>query len=133
MEAGVNILFVALGGAIGGTARYLIDTSLLGLAGNPNFPLGMFIVNISGAFLIGVVFGISQKDLLSNRAWLFLVIGILGAYTSFSDFTLQSLELFTNGKYGEVLLNLLTGPVGIIAVFLGVILTSGLRGMRDAG
>ena len=108
----MNTLYVALGGAIGGTARYVIDTSILGLAGNPDFPLGMFIVNITGAFL---------------------VIGILGAYTSFSDFTLESLELFTHGEYGEVLLNLLTGPVGIMAVFLGVILTSGLQGIRDAG
>src|SRR5919199_77044 len=99
MEAGVNTLYVALGGAIGGTARYVIDTSILGLADNPDFPLGMFVVNVSGAFLIGVAFGISQKDLLSNKAWLFLVIGLLGAYTSFSDFTLQSLQLFTNGRY----------------------------------
>jgi len=83
--------------------------------------------------VIGVAFGMSQKDILSTGAWAFLVIGILGAYTSFSDFTLESLELFTHGEYGEVLLNLLTGPVGIIAVFLGVILTSGLRGIRDAG
>lgn len=127
----MNSLYVALGGAIGGTARYVIDTSILGLADNPDFPLGMFVVNVSGAFLIGVAFGISQKDLLSNKAWLFLVIGLLGAYTSFSDFTLQSLQLFTNGRYGEVLLNLLTGPVGIIAVFLGVILTRGLRGIRE--
>jgi fluoride exporter len=133
MEAGVNTLYVALGGAIGGTARYVIDTSILGLAGNPDFPLGMFIVNITGAFLIGVAFGISQKDILSTGAWSFLVIGILGAYTSFSDFTLESLELFTHGEYGEVLLNLLTGPVGIMAVFLGVILTRGLQGIRDAG
>jgi CrcB protein len=131
MESDVNSLYVALGGAIGGTARYVIDTSILGLADNPDFPLGMFVVNVSGAFLIGVAFGISQKDLLSNKAWLFLVIGLLGAYTSFSDFTLQSLQLFTNGRYGEVLLNLLTGPAGIIAVFLGVILTRGLRGIRE--
>ncbi len=129
----MNTLYVALGGAIGGTARYVIDTSVLGLAGNPDFPLGMFIVNITGAFLIGVAFGMSQKDILSTGAWAFLVIGILGAYTSFSDFTLESLELFTDGEYGEVLLNLLTGPVGIMAVFLGVILTSGLQGIRDAG
>ncbi len=129
----MNSLYVALGGAIGGTARYVLDTSILGLAGNPDFPLGMFIVNVSGAFLIGVAFGMSQKEILSNGSWSFLVIGILGAYTSFSDFALQSLELFTEGRYGEVLLNLLTGPIGIIAVFVGVILTSGLRGLRDAG
>ncbi len=129
----MNTLYVALGGAIGGTARYVIDTSILGLASNPDFPLGMFIVNITGAFLIGVAFGMSQKDILSSGAWSFLVIGILGAYTSFSDFALKTLDLFTNGEYGDVLLNLLTGPLGIIAVFLGVILTSGLRGIRDAG
>jgi CrcB protein len=131
-EAGVNTLYVALGGAIGGTARYVIDTTVLGLAGNPDFPLGMFIVNITGAFLIGVAFGISQKNILSSGAWSFLVIGLLGAYTSFSDFALKTLDLFANGEYGDVLLNLLTGPLGIIAVFLGVILTSGLPGIRDA-
>jgi fluoride exporter len=133
MEATVNTLYVAIGGAIGGTARYLLDTTILGFAGNPDFPLGMFIVNVTGAFLIGVAYGLSQKEILSKGAWAFLVIGILGAYTSFSDFTLKSLDLFTNGEYGYLLLNLLTGPVGIIAVFLGVILASGLQGMRDAG
>ncbi len=129
----MNTLYVAIGGAIGGLARYLLDTTILGFAGNPDFPLGMFIVNVSGAFLIGVAFGLSQKEILSNRAWAFLVIGILGAYTSFSDFALKSLELFTNGEYGQLLLNLLTGPAGIIAVFLGILLTSGIRGMREAG
>jgi len=133
-EAGVGVLYVAVGGAIGGTARHVLDTSILGFAGNPDFPLGMFIVNVSGAFLIGVFFGLSQKELLSSNAWSFLVVGMLGAYTTFSDFALESLELFTKGEYGEVvLLNLLTGPAGLVAVTLGATLTRGLQSLRDMG
>lgn len=127
----MNSLLVALGGAIGAVARYVLDTLTLSIAAKPDFPLGMFFVNVSGAFLIGIAFGLSQKQILSNKAWSFLVVGILGAYTTFSDFTLKTLELYTNAAYGEVLLNLLCGPLGIVAVFLGLASVRGFQGVKD--
>ena len=56
----MNVLFVALGGAIGSVGRYLMGAWVQGLVGNPGFHWGTFFVNIVGAFLIGVVFGLSK-------------------------------------------------------------------------
>ncbi len=117
----MNTLYVALGGAIGGTARYVIDTSILGLASNPHFPLGMFIVNITGAFLVGIAFSLSGGWPITTGGWQLLAIGVLGGYTTFSTFSQDTLELLAGRKYGLVFLNLLTGPAGLIAVVLGVV------------
>jgi fluoride exporter len=99
------------------------------LAGDPNFPWGTFLVNISGAFLIGIAFGLSLEGYLFSGGWSFLAVGAFGGYTTFSTFTLETLDLFTNGNYQGVFLNLLSGPVGLVAVALGVVLIEGLRGL----
>ena len=124
----MNGLLVGLGGAIGGTVRYLLSVAVIpALIGNPAFPLATFLANISGAFLIGIVFGISERGYLPTKGWSFLVIGILGGYTTFSTFTFEALELFMHGQYQPLLLSLLTGPVGLIAVGVGVVLMQGWR------
>jgi CrcB protein len=125
----MNGLLVALGGGIGAAARYLLAATLIpSLAGNPEFPLGTFLVNVSGAFLIGIAFGVSERGYLSSKSWSFLVVGILGGYTTFSTFTFEALELFVPGQYGALFLSFLTGPVGLIAVVLGVALVRWRRG-----
>jgi CrcB protein len=122
-------LLVALGAAIGSFGRYQIGAWIQGLAGNPGFPLGTFLVNVSGAFLIGVAFGVSLEGYISSGAWLLLAVGVFGGYTTFSTFTLETLNLYSKGNYKGVLLNLLSGPVGLIGVALGVILIEGLGGL----
>ncbi|MCA1838583.1 MAG: CrcB family protein [Actinobacteria bacterium] len=128
----MEYLLVALGAAIGSFGRYQIGAWIQGLAGDPNFPLGTFLVNISGAFLIGLGFGISERAYLFSGAWSFLAVGTFGGYTTFSTFTLETLDLFTRGNYRGVLLNLLSGPIGLIAIAVGVVLIEGLRGLRFA-
>ena len=128
----MTYLLVALGTAIGSFGRYQIGAWIQGLVGDPNFPLGTFLVNISGAFLIGLAFGVSLKGYLFSGGWSFLAVGAFGGYTTFSTFTLETLDLFTNGNYRGGLLNLLSGPVGLIAVALGVVLIEGLRGLGYA-
>jgi fluoride exporter len=128
----MEYLLVALGAAIGSFGRYQIGAWIQGLARNPNFPLGTFLVNISGAFLIGLAFGASLEGYVYSGAWTFLAVGAFGGYTTFSTFTLETLDLFANSNYRGVLLNLLSGPAGLIAIAVGVILIEGLRGLGFA-
>jgi CrcB protein len=117
----VSYLLVALGAAFGAAARYLLDNGTQALAGKPDFPLGTFVVNITGAFLVGIAFSLSGGWPITTGGWQLVAIGVLGGYTTFSTFSQDTLELLAARKYGLVFLNLLTGPAGLIAVFLGVI------------
>ena len=126
----MNILLVALGGAIGAAARYQAAVWIRDLLGNPDFPWWTFIVNISGSFLIGIAFGLMKEAAFAiDKTWLFLAVGALGGYTTFSTFTLETLQLVAAGNFGVALLNLLTGPVGLIAIYVGVIIVRGPQGM----
>ena len=126
----MNVLLVALGGAIGSIGRYLMGAWFQGLVGNPSFPWGTFLVNVIGAFLIGVAFGISKDGPLPSQAWTLVVIGALGGYTTFSTFALETLEQFADGRVGGGLLNAFGQlAVGLVAAYLGVIVVRGLQGM----
>jgi fluoride exporter len=126
----MNVLLIALGGAIGSVGRYLMGAWFQGMVGNPGFPWGTFLVNVIGAFLIGVAFGLSKDGPLSSQAWTLVVIGALGGYTTFSTFALETLEQFADGRVGGGLLNAFGQlAVGLIAAYLGVIVVRGLQGM----
>ena len=126
----MNVLLIALGGAIGSVGRYLMGAWFQGMVGNPGFPWGTFLVNVIGAFLIGVAFGLSKDAPLSSQAWTLVVIGALGGYTTFSTFALETLEQFADGRVGGGLLNAFGQlAVGLVAAYLGVIVIRGLQGM----
>ena len=98
----LNILMVALGGALGSVGRYLAITGVIRLHPAP-FPVGTMLVNIAGSFAIGVLMArFSQAD--SESARLFLVTGILGGFTTFSAFSWDALQLFQRGQMGAALL-----------------------------
>lgn len=124
----MNVLLVATGGAIGAVLRYLLGGWIQGRLG-PDFPWGTFIVNVSGSLLIGLVLGLVDRGALSGEARLFLAVGILGGYTTFSTFSYETLQLLENGNLGATLLNAL-GQVatGLIAVYVGVVISRALGG-----
>ena len=86
------ILQAALGGAIGASVRFVV-------AGYVVFPLGTLLVNIVGSFLMGIAYaGLAEKDL---ERWIpFVMAGILGGFTTFSAFSLDTLKLFESGRMG---------------------------------
>jgi fluoride exporter len=126
----LRVVYVAAGGALGATARYLLSTWIAGRAG-PDFPWGTFVINLSGSFLIGLVLGLVEAGSLSSDARLFLAVGVLGGYTTFSTFTYESLGLIAEGNLAAFLFNSLGQfTSGLVAVYLGLVLSRALGGVR---
>lgn len=91
-----TLLSVALGGALGASARYLVNVATLRLAGS-GFPWATITVNILGSFLMGaLVVVFAQKDL--TRLAPFLMTGVLGGFTTFSAFSLDAVALWQRGE-----------------------------------
>lgn len=97
-------LSIAIGGALGAMGRFWLSTVLESVNGN-SFPLGTFMVNVLGSFLIGAVFIILSEKIQLVDSWRpLLMIGFLGAFTTFSTFSLDALLLFQQGHYNTALI-----------------------------
>ena len=117
-------LWVGLGGFLGSVARYAFA---VGLGNTPTgrFPWATFAVNCLGCLLIGVMAGWLSRASVPESARLFLVTGILGGFTTFSAFGLESVGLLRRGEFSLALLYILGSVlVGIAAVWLGLRLAS---------
>jgi len=116
------IVWVALGGACGATLRYLVVKFLSG--GALNFPVGTLVANVSGSFLIGLLAGslfLDPKMVQGPR--LFFQTGLLGAFTTFSAFSLETLQLWQAGHMKTAGINILLNvSLCLIAVVLGMAL-----------
>ena len=118
-------LWVALGSAIGGVARYWCSGIIARTVGE-TFPWGTLVVNVSGSLLIGLVWTLTGPDarvLMGTAGRQFLMIGILGGFTTFSSFSLQTLTLLQDGQWISAGLNIV-GSVALclLAVWLGHVL-----------
>ena len=118
--------FVVLAGAgLGGLSRYVAGTWIMTKYGG-RFPLGTFLVNISGSLLIGVLMTLLTERLQPHPNWrLFLVVGILGGYTTFSSFEYELYQAVRDGARWMGMLYL-TGSVvlGYFGVWLGSLLVA---------
>ena len=116
-----NILLVGFGGGIGSIACYLCQKYLYEWYPNP-FPLGTFLVNILGCFLIGLVYGLSEKGNLLTPEWrMLLTTGFCGGYTTFSTFAFDNVNLLKNNDF--LYFGLYTGGsviLGISFTFFGM-------------
>jgi len=98
-----GLVSVALGSVLGAMARYFVSGFVARRVGE-TFPWGTFIINVSGAFAIGLFGGLAEDNasiLASPDPWLFAVTGFLGAYTTVSSFSLQTLTLARDGRRGR--------------------------------
>ena len=100
----MNLLLVGLGGGIGAESRYLLGGWLHGQLGD-GFPWGTFAVNALGSLMIGLVFGLAQRGSLPPAATLFLAVGVLSGFTTFSAFSYETMRLLANGNVGASFLN----------------------------
>ncbi len=102
MDSGLAYaLLVALGGALGGVSRHYVSGAVAARLGEA-FPWGTLAVNASGAALIGLLAGAVDR----GGAWLFLAVGMLGAYTTVSTFALQTLSLWRGGARRHAAVNM---------------------------
>lgn len=115
-----SCLAVALGGALGSLARYLLSAATQPISGS--LPWGTIIINIAGSFLIGL-FGtltLAQgRYPVSENVRLLVMVGICGGFTTFSAFSLQTLELMRGGAMGRAAINVIASVVlcvGAVAV-----------------
>lgn len=118
-----NILLVFAGSAAGGSVRYI--TSLLIQSKNTTqFPLGTFLINLIGCFIIGMIYAIASRNASTGSdIKLLLATGFCGGFTTFSAFAFENLELFKSGQYLTALLYIILSVVlGILAVILGAYL-----------
>lgn len=115
---------VAIGGAIGAMSRYWLST-LVETYNSSSFPYGTFLVNVIGSFLIGVGFIVFAEKLHLVDQWRpLLVIGFLGAFTTFSTYSLDALLLFQQGHYNTALLYVLSSVLlCLFAAYSGMQLT----------
>ena len=125
----MSVLYVALGGAIGAAAQCLAGLWIVARLG-ASFPWGTFFVNVTGSFLIGIVLVLVEGGTLPAEARLFLAVGILGGYTTFSSFSYETLQLLNGGDVVPVLFNTLGQLlIGLLAVYLGVVFARTLGGI----
>jgi CrcB protein len=117
-----TLLSVALGGAIGASARYLTNVSVMRFVG-PGYPYGTMIANVLGSFLMGVLVVVLAKK-GGNAYAPFLMTGLLGGFTTFSAFSLDTLTLFERGDVGQAGLYMaLSVGLSLAAIALGVYAT----------
>jgi CrcB protein len=119
---GVAVVGIAVFGALGALARYGVEGAV-SRHWPGAFPWGSFVVNVSGAFLVGLVFVLLTERVTADP-WLrsSLTIGFLGAYTTFSTLSFESYRLLEDGAVWLALANTLGSvAAGLVAVYLGVV------------
>src|SRR5690242_1465449 len=120
-------LLVAVGGALGSVARYGTGV-LVGTVWRQSFPLGTMLINITGSLAMGLLVGYLAR---TTPAWqgdarLFVAVGVLGGYTTFSSFSLDAISMFERGDVGQALFYVLGSViVGIAALYGGLLLMRG--------
>ncbi|HCE58264.1 MAG TPA: fluoride efflux transporter CrcB [Prolixibacteraceae bacterium] len=117
-----TVLLVGAGGFIGSVMRYLLQV-FVEKGMSSTFPLGTLIANIAGSFLIGIVFALAEKQIMSAEWRLFMSVGICGGFTTFSAFAFNNFNMIKEHTWNQLLLNVGGNLIlGVFAVYLGIIL-----------
>ncbi len=118
-----NFILISLGAVLGANARYWI-TDWAAQKWGSDFAFGTLILNISGSLLLGLFITLAADKLFVDPRWrMFFAVGFLGAYTTFSTYTLESFNMMSAGNWHLGLINLFgSSIIGWLAVGVGVLL-----------
>jgi CrcB protein len=118
------IILVGAGGCVGSVLRYVLSGWVHRVLDNPWFPYGTLVVNITGSVAIGFLAGLAEnRSLFSSDTRLFVFIGLLGGFTTFSSFTVETLSLARNTQFVAALANVAAQIIlGLLAVWFGNLL-----------
>lgn len=126
-------IWVALGGAIGTTGRYWLS-GVAARSFGETFPWGTLIINVTGSFVIGFFFTLTGPDgrlYVGSNIRQFVLVGICGGYTTFSSFSLQTLNLMNDGEWFRAGANIgLSLVLCLIAVWAGALLAGTVNGLK---
>jgi CrcB protein len=111
-----QFFIVGIGSFLGGGIRYLISV-FFNQKINPDFPYATLSVNLLGCLLIGVFYSLFEKSLINNDWKLFLTTGLCGGFTTFSAFSMESVQLFKQGNLFAMLIYI------IVSIVFGIALT----------
>ena len=115
-----QIALVAGGGVLGAVSRFTLSRAIHENIDHP-FAFGTLAVNLTGCFMIGLVFELFDQSFISKDLRTFLMVGFLGAYTTFSSYSLETLQLLRDGHLKLGVLNvLLSNFLGLIMVVVGM-------------
>ena len=124
----ILIGYIAIGGAIGAVSRFLISSILNKVAG-ASFALGTLGVNVIGSFLIGFLY-LYFEHIIAPHLKAFLITGFLGALTTFSTFSLETILMLENGLYQKAILNIILNLfLSLLATILGMLLFKKIYGI----
>ncbi len=119
----IKFIYLSVGGIAGAVLRYLTSGMINQFFG-VSFPYGTFSVNMIGSFLIGLLWGLSENLAISPNIRIFLFVGFLGSFTTFSTFALESLNYLRDNNAKIAIANMVISNIlGIILVFLGIFLS----------
>lgn len=117
----ITFFYVILGGGIGSGLRYMLSKSFSHIL-IFNIPIIILIINIIGSFIMGIVFQYANQNDLSENLKLFLTAGILGSFTTFSTFSLETYQLMIDNKITEAIIYITASVlISLIALYLGII------------
>ena len=126
-------LWIALGGALGSVGRFWLS-GVVGRGFGETFPWGTLIVNVSGSFVIGIFAALTGPDgrwLVPSGFRQFFMLGVCGGYTTFSSFSLQTLNLVEDGEWLQAGANVLLSVVlCLVGVWAGNVLAQQLNSSR---
>jgi CrcB protein len=115
-----QFLLIAFGGSLGAVARYGLSTFVYQTT-SETFPWGTLVINLTGSFSIGVFIELFDTAIIPSEWRSFITIGFLGAYTTFSTYTLETVNLFRDGELKLAAFNLVASNIiGILFVVLGI-------------
>lgn len=116
-----KILWIGAGGAVGAVLRYLVSGAVQGMTRSENFPFGTLAVNLAGCLMIGLLSVLAEsKGVFNSEARAFVFIGMLGALTTFSTFSNETMNLLRAGKMAFVAENILANTgLGLLMVWFG--------------
>ena len=122
----LKIIYLLAGGALGSLSRYLVSGWVHGLVSG-TFPWGTLLVNTSGSFVIGLLWGMFEMRDMAPHIRTFAFIGFLGGYTTFSSYALETMNLVRDGDVGMAAMNIvMNNLLALVFVFAGYFLSRAL-------
>lgn len=113
-----SLIYIAAGGALGASLRYGVSMAALRLGG-PGFPWGTLAVNVLGSFAAGFLWALLFETTGRSRLQAVFLIGMLGAFTTFSTFSLETLRLWDSGQAGWAIANVAANNIGALVAVAG--------------